>query len=178
MTTKNKVKIIQKRFKSALNMFKNQTFIAQCSQAGLIDITMTKTFKVENCAFYLGVNARTIQRYFAGYTPHPSVSILLFNMKTGISQNGVWSGWSMKDNELISPSNESVNPDIISRLWLWRNERDTAQRKIAGLEQTIAKFENLDTVLKLDMESISAARDSLNNFFIVDQERPEIKNRA
>ena len=152
--TVNKMKKNENNFLMALEVFKKQPFCAQCSQAGLIDTTQTQDQQIKNCVFALGVKYRTIQNWRSGGKAHPSATRLLFNMKTGISQNSVWSGWRIIGAQLISPTRESVNPDIIGRLWLWRNERDLKERKIKALEDKISALEKSGNVVDLDIETI------------------------
>jgi hypothetical protein len=176
LISKSNAKKNKNIFAQRLDLFTRHSFVAQCTLAGIINLTMTRADKINEIAFSLGVNARTVQRWIAHSAVHPSATRLLFNMSAGISQNGHWAGWRVLSNELISPSNESVNPDILGRLWLWRNERDNKTRKIASLESQISTLENADKYINLDIDididAIKAAASSLNALLLVGSEQP------
>jgi hypothetical protein len=163
----------KKNFITPLLEFSKQAFSTQCTQAGIIDITMSKTDQAKVIAHSCGVTMRTAQRYMAGETPHKAVTILLFNMRQGINQNGAFAGWRVHGNQLISPTNETINPDIIGRLWLWRNERDSKNRKIVELEKKIDKLKEVDKYINLDIHAVKAAANSLNSLL-----NKEIKQSA
>ncbi len=135
-----KVKKTEKLFNYHFNLFKKQSLSVKCTQASLIDNTMSLTEQNAIISNSLGVGIRTVQRWRSGGDTHPSAERLLFNMKMGINQNGHWSGWQMKNNELVSPSGETVTPAIVGRLWLWRNERIAANAKITDLQRQVEKL--------------------------------------
>jgi len=167
--SKNKVKKSENNFMLALELFKKQSFSSQCNQAGIIDVTQNQDEQIKNCVFALGVQYRTIQNWRSGGKVHPSATRLLFNMSKGITQNGAWQGWRVKGNTLTSHTNESVNPDILGRLWLWRNERDLKERKIKALQDKISAMERTGNFVNLDIETIK--KTALNLAALFDEEK-------
>jgi hypothetical protein len=150
----NKVKKNENNFLMALEVFKKQSFCSQCSQAGITSTTQSEHEKIKSIVFALGVQYRTIQNWRAGSKVHPSATRLLFNMKTGITQNGAWQSWKVNGNALVSPTNETINPDIIGRLWLWRNERELKERQIIELKAKISLLQQSGRFVNLDIETI------------------------
>jgi len=156
-----KLKKTEKIFKHTFSLFKKQPFSVKCTQAGIIDSTMSTSEQNNQIGKQLGVGTRTIQRWRSGVEIHPSAERLLFNMKSGIAQNGHWSGWKMHNNELVSPSGETVTPAIIGRLWLWRNERIAANSKIAELKRQVEQLES--KAAPVDRDKIQQAYDLLSD---------------
>lgn len=156
-----KAKKTEKIFNHTFGLFKKQPFSVKCTQAGIIDSTMSTSEQNNQIGKQLGVGTRTVQRWRSGAEIHPSAERLLFNMKNGITQNGQWAGWTVHNDKLVSPSGETVTPAIIGRLWLWRNERIAANSKIAELKKQVVQLEAKTT--PVDRDKIQQAYDLLND---------------
>jgi hypothetical protein len=147
--TKNKVKkntkkllLAEKTFKHEFNSFKNLDFVTQCTQAGVITTIMPRYEQINKIEYCLGVGVRTLQRWIAGVAePHPCALRLLFNMTKGINQSGAWAGWCLNGEHLVSRTNESITPDIMAKLWLWRNEKTNYISKITELNRLLSESE-------------------------------------
>jgi hypothetical protein len=161
----NKLKKSEINFNRAFKIFNALSFCSQCSQSGIIDITQTQDEQIKSCVFALGVKYRTIQNWRSGGKVHPSATRLLFNMSKGIIQNSVWCGWRVNGKSLISPTHETINPDIIGRLWLWRSERDLKERRIMSLESKLAALLASGQYADLDIEAIKQAARHLSALF-------------
>jgi hypothetical protein len=137
-----KLLLAEKTFKHEFNSFKNLDFVTQCTQAGVITTIMPRYEQINKIEYCLGVGVRTLQRWIAGVAePHPCALRLLFNMTKGINQNGAWAGWCLNGEHLVSRTNESITPDIMSKLWLWRNEKTTYISKITELNRLLSESE-------------------------------------
>jgi hypothetical protein len=55
----------------------------------------------------------------------------------GFPQHGRWQGWQLTHDYLVTPSSETISPDMIGKLWLWRNEKSALQQRVNALS-----FEN------------------------------------
>ena len=134
---KKNSKINQKTFDYYFNHFKNCGFLEQIHLSGLCDITQTAKKRYQIASKILGVDTRTIQRWMSGATAHPCATLLLFNMSMGINQTGAFAGWRCINDAIITNTGETLNADIMGRLWLWRNERTAAAHEIAQLKREI-----------------------------------------
>jgi hypothetical protein len=171
--TKNKVKkntkkmpIAEKTFKHEFNSFKSLDFVTQCTQAGVITTIMPRYEQIDKIEFCLGVGIRTLQRWIAGVAePHPCALRLLFNMTKGINQIGPWAGWRLNGEHLVSRTNESITPDIMGKLWLWRNDKITLQNKIADLNRLLAESEAKTRPIDRDklIEAVTLLDEALAN---------------
>lgn len=136
--------------------FLNSTFYQQCGLAGLLRFDMTKGEELKTVADFTGVNERTVRRWFDGEPAHPSAIMLLLYAYTGFPQQGIWSGWQLTPDYLLSPTGEKVTPRMVAVLWQWRIERQSMQSRIAELEREKRRFANasrIETMNKVEQAS-------------------------
>ena len=134
MHKKNSWKKIEKSLSQAGKLFVSSPFARQCSLSGVINGTMSKAYQLEKLSLMFGVSVRTVRRWMNGEDKaHPCAVALLKNLFMGFPQQGRWRGWYMADDYLVSPSGETLSPDMIGRLWLWRNERELQLSRIREL---------------------------------------------
>ena len=138
MNEKNSLKKIRKNFTRQCKNFNSRSFSDQCTLAGIINSTMKETEKHHQISWHLMVSERTARRWLANDAePHQCAVALLFNLYMGFPQTGRWAGWSITDDYLVTRTGETITPDMIGKLWLWRNERRTMQGRILALEKEI-----------------------------------------
>lgn len=129
----------EKNLSSNAFLFLNSTFLKQCSLAGVINGAQSFSEQLDLLAAFLGINARTVRRWLDGNSePHPCAVRLLFIKYMGFPQEGKWRGWKLEPDKLISPSGEELTPDMIGRLWLWRNDKSMLQAKVRRLEREVS----------------------------------------
>ncbi|WP_416308523.1 hypothetical protein [Neptunicella sp. SCSIO 80796] len=159
---KTNAKKIKKSFDTEYQNFKLRPFSEQCFLAGIVHYGIEPAQKYVLVAEYLGISDRTVRRYYDDeQLPTEPVSRLLFVQYCGFAQGCGWSGWKMRNGLLISPTNESVAPDLIGRLWLWRNERNATLGKVKRLEKENERLKKL--ISPETMDHISNAAAILNN---------------
>ena len=152
MHKKNSSKKMRKIFTRQCKNFISRTFSDQCTLAGVINPAMSDAEKLQQLNWHLMISERTAKRWLSGAEPHPSAVMLLFNLYMGFPQTGRWAGWSITDDYLITRTGETITPDMIGKLWLWRNERRTMQGRILELEkenEALKKIFRPDTAEKL-----------------------------
>ncbi|CAN0410015.1 unnamed protein product, partial [Ectocarpus sp. 13 AM-2016] len=92
-------------------------FRRQCSLAGVTHGGMSDPIELQTASEFLGVSGRTARRWlFEGVAAHPCAVALLFNLFMGFPQHGKWQGWQLTKDYLISPSSETISPDMIGKL--------------------------------------------------------------
>lgn len=134
MHYKNSCEKNKKYLSKAEKLFLDSPFIRQCSLAGVFHLDMSPADCLTNLCTVLNVSPRTGQRWLDGKTaPHPTALSLLFNLYMGFPQHGKWQGWQLSNDYLQSPSGETITPDMIGRLWLWRNEKRSLLHKVNAL---------------------------------------------
>lgn len=132
----------EKNLSSHAFLFLNSTFLKQCSLAGVINGAQSFSEQLDLLAAFLGINARTVRRWLDGNSePHPCAVRLLFVKYMGFPQDGRWRGWKVDPDRLISPTGEELTPDMIGKLWLWRNDKSMMQAKINRLERENASLQ-------------------------------------
>lgn len=138
MDKKNLCKKNKKYLSKTEYIFISAPFRRKCSLAGLTHGGMSDAQEIATLSDFFGVAGRTVRRWLNDETPpHPCAVMLLNNLYMGFPQHGRWQGWQLTDDYLVTPSSETITPDMIGRLWLWRNEKSTLQHRVNAL-----KFEN------------------------------------
>lgn len=138
MDKKNLCKKNKKYFSKAELIFISAPFRRKCSLAGITHGGMSDSQEINVLVELFGVAGRTVRRWLnEEVKPHPCAVALLNNLYMGFPQQGRWQGWQITPDYLISPSSETISPDMIGKLWLWRNEKSTLQQRVNAL-----RFEN------------------------------------
>lgn len=146
MDKKNSSKKIKKNFTKAELIFISAPFRRKCSLAGVTHGGMSDAKEVANISEFMGINGRTARRWLNDEAaPHPAAIALLFNLYMGFPQQGRWQGWQLTNDYLISPSSETISPDMIGKLWLWRNEKSALQQRINALSFENERLKRLGT---------------------------------
>jgi hypothetical protein len=131
-----------KHYSPGLESFKKASFKTQCGRAELIHLGHSLTEQIDIISNALDISARTARRWLSGEAiPHPCAVRLLYQLKQGIPQTGRWAGWRITPDNIITNTGETISPDMIGRLWLWRNEKQTMQARINALNSKVKKLE-------------------------------------
>lgn len=138
MDKKNLWKKNKKNYSKAELIFYSAPFRRKCSLAGLTHGGMSDAQEIATLSDFFGVAGRTVRRWLNDEViPHPCAVGLLNNLYMGFPQHGRWQGWQLTHDYLVTPSSETISPDMIGKLWLWRNEKSALQQRVNALS-----FEN------------------------------------